>query len=96
LIVPVSASKLWVVGRCPVSASAGGMRGSASVGSSTPYSGSLPLSASLTSVTTPLIAPLVQSTGVASRSAPTGPSAIAAIVTPTTRALTASRSALRR
>jgi hypothetical protein len=52
--------------------------------------------ASSMSVTTPLIAPLLQSIGVSSRSAPTGPSAIAAIVTPTTRPLTASRSTLRR
>jgi len=54
------------------------------------------LIASLMSVTTPLVAPSVQSTGVASRSAPAGPSAMAAMVTPTTTAVTVSRLARRR
>jgi hypothetical protein len=100
VIAPVAGSKVAVLGRWPWTGA--GTRGSAFVGSTTWYRPAGPvieLTAVLIAWTVPLTGPVLQLIawpGCVGNVAPSGPTAIAASVTPTTTTVTAIRSARRR
>src|ERR671915_2376028 len=96
LIVPVSASYVALVTGSPVAGSRV-MRGSAPVGSSTPYRAPPESRESLIDFTVPLTAPSSQVGGASGEKVtPRGPRAMASTVTTTTIRVTPIRFALRR